>query len=167
MEKKEKNYWNEDRVRQVIADNGYTTVKQLRDEHNGAYQFLQRNKLDYADFGLEKRGSHYSIEEVNKLIETAGIRSMRELRVENPKMYFWVYNNHRQDEVVFPFGRREPSERMVMNRREKRYDIWKVMHLLRRYAKEEGISLRDASVKYGYYYEWYDLVREGKAPTEE
>lgn len=165
--KKEKNYWNEDRVRQVIAENGYTTVKQLRDDYNGAYQFLQRNKLDYAAFGLEKRGSDYSIEEVNRIIVENGLRSMRELRRENPKMYFWVYNNHMQDEVVFPFGRREPSERSVMNRREKRYDIWKVMDYLRKYAKEEGISLRDAAVKYGYFYEWYDLVREGTAPTEE
>lgn len=166
MEKKEKNYWNEELVRKVIADNGYTTIKQLRDGHGGAYEFLKRNKLSYSSFGLTKRGSNCSIEEVNKLIEEKGIRSMRELKQENQTMYSWVYNYHHQNEVVFPLGRREPSERGV-SRKEKKYDIWKVMHLLKKYAKEEGISLRDSAVKYGYYYEWYDLVREGTAPTDE
>lgn len=165
MEKKEKNYWNEELIRKIISDNGYTTVKQLRDNYEGAYEFLKRKKLSYASFGLTKRGSNFTIEDVNKLVEEKGIRSIRELRKENKKMYSWIYNYHKQDEVVFPLGRREPSERSV-TRKDKKYDIWKVMHLLKRYAKEEGISLRDSAVKYGYYYEWYALVREGTAPTE-
>lgn len=166
-EKRERILWNEELIRKVIADNGYTTIKQLRDAHGGAYQFLKRKKLEYSSFGLDKRGIDYTMEDVNELIRDGGLRSMRELKKANPSMYSWVYNNHRQDEVVFPLGRRGPAERNEYCVREKRYDIWKVMHLLSRYAKEEGISLRDSAVKYGYFYEWYDLVREGKAPTEE
>lgn len=169
-EKRERTLWNEELIRKVIAEEGITNTKVLREKHYGAYQYINKNGLSFEDFGVERyrKEQLYTVEQINAVIRDNHLRSFRGLRRISTSMYMYVYNNNLQDRLEWPFGKRYSSHTVgERKKREKRYDIWKVMHLLRRYAKEEGISLRDSAVKYGYFYEWYDLVREGTAPTEE
>ena len=169
-EKKEKTMWNEDLIRKVIAEEGITNSNELRKAHGGAYNYIHKNGLRIEDFGLEwyRDTKRYTVEEVNELIRENRLTSIRDIRRLSHGMYNFVYNNKLQDKLEWPYGRENPQRRfgVGIKPREKRYDIWKVMHLLKRYAREEGISLRDSAVKYGYFYEWYDLVRAGKAPEE-
>lgn len=169
MEKKERKQWTEERVRQVVSEEGITNTKELRDKYYGAYKYIDKNGLSFEDFGVEKvrNGTGITIDDVNAVIRENHLMSMRDIKRLSTSMYNWIYNNHQQECLVWPYGRKEYSKFGERKPRVKRYDIWKVMDYLRKYAKEEGISLRDSAVKYGYYYEWYDLVRDGTAPTEE
>lgn len=111
----------------------------------------------------EKNETKYSVEQANELIKENGYTSLHQMKKEHRNVVNWIYNNHKQGELVWPNGR--SVEGMGKNR--KRHDIWKVMDYLRRYAKEEGITLRQSAYKYGYYFEWNELVREGKTPSED
>lgn len=161
----EKRKWTPEALRSLIDENGIKTTSELNQSFHGAYKYMKNSGLDPHELGLETRKDCcHTLEEINEVIRVNGFTSMKDLMLYSKRMYNEVYTNKWSQELVWPNGKINPNRKL--NKRTRRYDIWKVMDYLRKYAKEEGISLRDAAVKYGYYPEWQELVKEGKAPSE-
>lgn len=161
----EKRKWSVELLKKTIEDNGIETTAELYKSFNTAYKYMKKSGIDPHELGLKtKKDRYHTLEEINDVIRMNGLTSMKDLMLYSKRMYNEVYVNRWTKQLVWPNGK--ISRNKGTSKRKKRYDIWKVMDYLRKYAKEEGISLKESAVKYGYYPEWQDLVKVGVAPDE-
>lgn len=161
----EKRKWSFELLKKIIEENNIKTTAELNKKFKTAYKYMKKSGIDPHEVGLKtKKDCLHTLEEINEVIRVNGFTSMKQLMLYSKRMYNEVYTNRWSERLVWPFGKISPNRNS--SKRKKRYDIWKVMDYLRKYAKEEGISLKESAVEYGYYPEWKDLENEGIAPEE-
>lgn len=121
--------------------------------------------------GKAGRTSPYTWESVLQYIEENNITSIKELKEKKITILHWVYRNKKRNDL--PFENMPPmrpsrkgmkyTQNQLKGRNRDHYDINIGLPYVRKWAEEEGVSLKKMCYRMGYapeYDEWMYFIEE-------
>jgi transposase len=119
---------------------------------------------------MARRNDSWTWESILKYIKENNIQSLNELKEKRISIYHWVYRNKRRDDLPFEMRPKRPSsgeikytQNQLKGRLRDHYDINIGLPYVRKWAEEEGVSLKKMCYRMGYapeYDEWMEFINE-------
>jgi len=116
------------------------------------------------------RKCDWTWESILEYIKENNIQSLNELKEKRISIYHWVYRNKRRDDLPFEMRPKRPSrgeikytQNQLKGRNRDHYDINIGLPYVRKWAEEEGVSLKKMCYRMGYapeYDEWVEFINE-------
>jgi len=116
------------------------------------------------------RKCDWTWESILEYIKENNITSLKELKEKRISIYHWVYRNKKRDDLPFEMKPMRPSrseikytQNQLKGRNREHYDINIGLPYVRKWAEEEGVSLKKMCYRMGYapeYDEWMYFISE-------
>ena len=119
---------------------------------------------------MARRNDSWTWESILKYIKENNITSLNELKEKRISIYHWVYRNKKRDDLPFEMKPMRPSRKdikytqnQLKGRNRDHYDINIGLPYVRKWAEEEGVSLKKMCYRMGYapeYDEWMYFISD-------